>query len=431
MVVDTSLYDLLGISTTASEDEIKKAYRKKAMQHHPVRNPNDPTAHQKFQDMAAAYDVLSDANTRAVYDRSGLEGVENSGGGMTTEDLFESLFGGGFGGGGGFGFDFSGGAGGGGRRHRGEDTVIPLDVTLEDVYNGKTVKMALEKNVICGQCTGSGAKGSAKPKKCSKCEGKGFTYANNAQGRGVVGVQQIMCTDCGGKGERLKEKDRCKKCKGDGIVKEKKRQEINIDKGMSDREKIVLSGEGDQKPGLPPGDVIFALKVAPHESFVRNGQDLCAHVRITLSEALLGFSRVVLTHLDGRGIRVASPAGKIVRPDDAIVIRGEGMPARSFGAPGASAATRGDLFVVFEVEMPDADWLKTIDASVLEKLLPPKKPPMVPASAVIEDVRYEPTDIAAFGEGDEDGWEDTDGDEDDDDDDIHDRMHGQPECQQQ
>jgi len=202
------------------------------------------------------------------------------------------------------------------------------------------------------------------------------------------------------------------------------------------------------QPGIPPGDVIFALRVAPHESFIRQGQDLLAHVRITLSEALLGFSRVVLTHLDGRGIRVASPAGKIVRPDDAIVVRGEGMPARSFGAPGASAATRGDLFVVFEVEMPDAEWLKTVDTKTLEALLPAKKPPMVPPPAVIDDVRYEPTDIAAvsvgltrsvlsseangglqFGEADEDGWEDTDDEEEDDD--LHDHIHGQPECQQQ
>ena len=125
-------------------------------------------------------DVLSDPNLRAAYDRGGLEALQG-GGGMNPEDLFETLFGGGFGGFG--GFDFGGGGGprkGGPRRGRGEDTIIPLDVTLEDLYNGKTVKMAMEKNVICGQCTGSGAKGNAKPKKCGKCEGKGFTYANNA-----------------------------------------------------------------------------------------------------------------------------------------------------------------------------------------------------------------------------------------------------------
>ncbi|EJD49048.1 DnaJ-domain-containing protein [Auricularia subglabra TFB-10046 SS5] len=430
MAVDTTLYDLLGLAPSASDEEIKKAYRKKAsglaMQHHPDKNPNDPSAHQKFQEMANAYDILSDPNTRAVYDRGGMDALNGPGGpgGMTTDDLFETLFGGGFQ----FGFDFGGGPRGK-RQTKGEDTIVPLDVTLEDLYNGKTVKMTMEKEVICSGCSGSGARGNHKPKKCAKCDGKGYTYANSQQGRSQIGVQQIICPDCDGEGERLKEKDRCKKCKGERTVKEKKRQEITIDKGMGDREKIVLAGEGDQRPGVPPGDVIFALRVATHPAFVRAGQDLLARVRITLSEALLGFSRVVLTHLDGRGIRVSSPRGKVIRPDDAIVVKGEGMPVRNFGAPG-SHSSRGDLFVVFEVEMPDAEWLKTVDVASLEKLLPPRKPPMVPAPAVVEDVRYEPTDIAAFGENDEEGWEDDDSD-DDDDDDLHDHLHGQPDCQPQ
>lgn len=421
MVVDTTLYDFLGVAPSATDEEIKKAYRKKAMQHHPDKNPNDPTAHQKFQEMANAYDVLSDPQMRSIYDRGGLDALQSGSGpgGMTHDDLFETLFSGGFQ----FGFDFGGpGNPRSRRRNKGEDTVVPLDVTLEDLYNGKTIKMTMEKEVICSGCSGSGARGAHKPKKCARCDGKGFTHANSQQGRGVVGVSRIMCPDCEGEGIRLKEKDRCKKCKGAQTVKEKKRQEITIDRGMGDREKIVLAGEGDQRPGVPPGDVIFALRVATHPAFIRAGQDLLAHVRITLSEALLGFSRVVLTHLDGRGIRVASPRGKVVRPEDAIVVKGEGMPMRNFGAPGATQS-RGDLFVVFEVEMPDAEWLKTVDTATLEQLLPPRKPPMVPPPAVIDDVRYEPTDIAAFGEGDEEGWEDEDSDEDD----LHD-LHAPPEC---
>ncbi|KZV97452.1 DnaJ-domain-containing protein [Exidia glandulosa HHB12029] len=420
MVADNTLYELLGVESSATDDEIKKAYRKKAMQHHPDKNPNDPSAHQKFQEMAHAYDVLSDPQMRSVYDRGGLEALQaGSGpGGMTHDDIFETLFGGGFQ----FGFDFGHGGGGGpgmrSRQNKGEDTVVPLDVTLEDLFNGKTIKMTMEKEIICSVCTGTGARTGHKPKKCSRCDGKGFTFASNSNGRNSIGMQQVMCTDCEGAGVRLKEKDRCKKCKGECTVKEKKRQEINIDRGMGDREKIVLAGEGDQRPGVPPGDVIFALRVAPHAAFQRAGQDLLASVRITLSEALLGFSRVVLTHLDGRGIRVASPRGKVIRPNDAIVVKGEGMPVRNFGAPGATQA-RGDLFVVFEVEMPDADWLKSVDVSALEKLLPPRKPPMVPAPAVVQDVRYEPTDIAAFGEGDEEGWEDEHSDDD------------EPECQTQ
>ena len=141
-------------------------------------------------------------------------------------------------------------------------------------------------------------------------------------------------------------------------MKEKSRQEIHIEKGMTDRQRIVLAGAGDQEPGLPPGDVIFILKAAPHDSFERSGNDLLTHVTITLSEALMGFSRILVTHLDGRGIKVSSPPGKIIKPDDTIVLRGEGMPVHK------RPDTKGDLYILFDVEMPDAQWLKTVDTNV-------------------------------------------------------------------
>ena len=153
---------------------------------------------------------------------------------------------------------------------------------------------------------------------------------------------------------------------------------------MADGTKIVLHGEGDQEPGIPPGDVIFVLETKPHECFERSGADLLAHVSITLSEALLGFSRVILTHLDGRGINFSSPKGKVYKTRDTIVLRGEGMPIHKKGA-------KGDLYVLFEVEMPTEEWLQTVDVKALRGLLPPGKPDLRPE--IVDEAQYEVADI--------------------------------------
>ncbi|EAU85530.2 chaperone regulator [Coprinopsis cinerea okayama7 len=380
------------------------------------KNINDPDAHEKFQTMASAYEILNDPQMREVYDAHGMEGVSKGPGGpdfMDPNDMFAQFFGGNPM----FGFSF----GPGRKRTKGEDSVIPYEVSLEDLYNGKTIKMNMEKDVICSGCKGSGARGNAKPKTCSTCDGKGWTTINP----GPRQVSRVQCRDCKGVGERLKEKERCKKCKGECVVKEKTRQEIHIEKGMADKQRIVLAGAGDQQPDIPAGDVIFVLKAQKHESFQRIGNDLLTQVKITLSEALLGFSRILVTHLDGRGIRVSSPPGKIINPNDAIILRGEGMPI--FKRPD----DKGDLHVVLTVEMPDADWLNTVDIKALSTLLPPKKEDIEPLPEIVDEANYEESDIgelhstfldqeleAQF----EDDWEDEDSDDD---------IHGQPECQPQ
>ncbi|KAI5122537.1 hypothetical protein M0805_005264 [Coniferiporia weirii] len=416
--VDTELYDLLGVPPTASENDIKKAYRKKAKEHHP--NINDPEASKRFQEIGAAYEILSDPSTREVYDEHGLEGLAGGqggpGGGMDPADIFAELFGGG-GGGSGFSFSFGGPGMGGPRRPRkGQDSVIPYDVTLEDLYNGKQVKMNMEKEIVCLVCHGSGAKGSAKPKPCIKCEGKGWTITTTPMGHSTFGQARVMCDECVGEGEKLREKDRCKKCKGKKTIKEKKRQEIFVEKGMTDRQRIVLHEEGDQSPGVTAGDVIFVLKLEPHDAFERSGNDLLAKVQITLSEALLGFDRILLTHLDGRGIQVASPPGKIIRPRDTIVLRDEGMPHYK------SPDTKGDLYIVFDIEFPEDSWSKSVDKTTLEMLLPPKKPELEPRPAVVETAAYEEGDFVDFGadEDDEDAWTDED-----------ENAEGEPECRTQ
>ncbi|KAJ7650673.1 hypothetical protein FB45DRAFT_888457 [Roridomyces roridus] len=437
-MVETELYDLLGVSPNATEAEIKKAYRQKAKEHHPDKNINDPDAAQKFQEMAAAYETLSDPQMRHIYDEAGLEGLSGGGpgmGGVDPADIFAQFFGPGASGGGmNFGFDF--GAGPSRRRGKGEDTVIPHSVTLQDLYNGKTLKLSLEKEAVCGTCQGTGGKSGAKPKPCAICDGKGWTTAQMSHGS-YLSSSRVPCSNCGGTGEKIREKDRCKKCKGEKTVKEKNRQEVVIEKGMADKQRIILAGAGDEEPGVPAGDVIFVLTLTPHESFERSGSDLLTNATITLSEALFGFSRILITHLDGRGVKVTSPPGKIIKHADTIVLRGEGMPVHK------QPNTKGDLYITFTIEMPQDEWFKTVDQKTLLSLIPPKKPDMEPLPEVVTTVAFEEADIEAvrqryfpatdffdrgfasqFGEGDEDDWED-------DEDDERFGGPGEPECRPQ
>ncbi|KAG8832405.1 hypothetical protein FRC17_001386, partial [Serendipita sp. 399] len=360
------------------------------MQYHP--NPNNPEAQVKFQEVAAAYvkilfgrahfydrrqlysyEVLIDDQTREMYDQYGLDGLRGSGGegghGFNAEDLFEHLFGGG---GGGPSFTFHSTAGR--RRRRGDDSVNPYEVTLEELYSGKTTKMQIEKTVVCSACTGTGGKPGTKPKECSRCEGEGVVMTTRAVGSATVGFARVPCPQCKGSGRMYKEKDRCKKCKGEKVTKDKKRIDLEIQPGMPDAHRIVFAGEGDQEPEMVAGDIVFVLAQKPHDAFERAGSDLLAHVRITLSEALLGFERVILTHLDGRGIRFDSRregAKKIYKSGDTVIIRGEGMPIwkKEMAAAGRRSTSgpveRGDLFVVFEIEMPGDDWLETVDVKAL------------------------------------------------------------------
>ncbi|KAH9481641.1 DnaJ protein-like protein ANJ1 [Psilocybe cubensis] len=376
--------------------------------------------------MAAAYEVLVDEEKRSIYDMHGKDGLSRGGRGgpdMDAADIFAQFFGGHPS----FGFDFGPDAPGN-RRGTGQDSIIPHEVTLEDLYNGKSVKMNMEKEVVCTVCKGSGARGNAKPKPCSTCDGAGSTHVKTRVcSDSAYGLSRARCTDCGGSGQRLKEKERCKKCKGEKTIHEKTRQEIFIEKGMTDRQRIVLAGAGDQEPGLPAGDVIFILKTNPHESFERSGNDLLTHVTITLSEALLGFSRIILTHLDGRGISLTSPRGKIIKPQDSIVIRGEGMPVYKH------PQEKGDLYVIFDIEMPDQEWLRTVDVKSVEAILPPKRQNVDPLPEIVDEADFEESDIvdvrarsvphshnffdhgfsSQFGD-DEDDWEDDDDDDDDD-----------------
>ncbi|XP_004406369.1 PREDICTED: dnaJ homolog subfamily A member 2-like [Odobenus rosmarus divergens] len=315
-VADTKLYDILGVSPGASENELKKAYRKLAKEYHPDKNPN---AGDKFKEISFAYEVLSNPEKHELYDRYGEQGLrEGSGGGGGMDDIFSHIFGGGL-----FGFMGNQSRSRNGRR-RGEDMMHPLKVSLEDLDNGKTTKLQLSKNVLCSACSGQGGKSGA-VQKCSASRGRGVRIMIRQLAPGMVQQMQSVCSDCNGEGEVINEKDRCKKCEGKKVIKEVKILEVHVDKGMKHGQRITFTGEADQAPGVEPGDIVLLLQEKEREVFQRDGNDLHMTYRIGLVEALCGF-QFTFKHLDGHQIVVKYPPGKVIEPGCVRVVRGEGMP---------------------------------------------------------------------------------------------------------
>lgn len=356
MVRETEYYDLIGVDPGAGDDEIKKAYRKKALRLHPDKG-GDP---EQFKELTHAYEVLSDSNKRAVYDqagKAGLEGGGGMGGGMDTSDLFSQLFGGG----GGF---FGGGGPGGGRNQgprKGKDLVHRIAVTLEDLYKGKVQKLALSKSVICKPCDGRGGKkGSVTT--CTSCRGQGVKVMLRQLGPMMQQIQQ-PCNECDGTGEMMNPKDRCKTCNGKKTISERKVLEVHIDKGMKSGQQIKFAGESDQAPGVVPGDVVIVLEEKPHARFERKGDDLFAEAEIDLLTAL-GGGEFGIEHLDDRALQVTIVPGEIIKPGAMKVISGQGMPSYRHHE-------LGDLYVRINVKFPESISPEVIPA--LESALPPRK----------------------------------------------------------
>lgn len=316
-----------------------------------------------------------------MYDQYGMAAFDPSrgggpgGAGVDLNDILSQMFGMDVGGGG------PGGPGGPRRPRRGRDEEQHYEVTLEELYKGKTVKFSASKKVICSQCKGSGAKEKVQPQTCDRCKGNGFQEAFQQIGPGMVRRAHVQCDHCQGSGMYYKEKDRCRKCKGKRTVDEIKPLEIYIPRGAMQGERITLEGEADQAPDQTPGDIIFTLVEKPHDVFTRIGADLSADLNVTLAESLTGFSRVVLKHLDGRGIHIEYPRGKILRPNEVIKVEGEGMPLKR-------GDSKGDLYLIAKVEFPENGWTsdeKTYET--LQSLLPPPEPPI--EAEEIDDVEYE------------------------------------------
>jgi molecular chaperone DnaJ len=334
-------YELLGVEKGASEADIKKAYRKKAMELHPDRNKDDPTSEARFKEVNEAYEILKDPQKKAAYDQFGHSAFDGSGGpggfrpgpggGDFTSafsDVFDDLFG-----------DFMRGGGRRGgtqRATRGSDLRYNLTVSLEEAMAGKQATVTIPGTTACEPCGGSGAADGSEPATCPTCSGQGKVRAQ----QGFFTIERT-CPTCGGRGQIIK--NPCRVCSGSGRVQRERALNVNIPPGVETGTRIRLAGEGEPGGrGGPAGDLYIFIQVAQHPIFEREGQDLYCRIPVSLTTAALGGDIEVPT-LDGGRTRVKVPEG--VQSGKQLRLRGKGMPALRGGG-------RGDLYLEIAVETP-------------------------------------------------------------------------------
>ena len=340
-------YEVLGVNKDSSKDDIKKAYRKLAVQNHPDKNPGDKAAEERFKEGTEAYEVLGDDQKRAAYDQFGFAGVEGMAGGQGAHDFsgvfrdFEDIFGGM----GGFGsiFDnlFGGGMGGGARRRgeapRGSNLRYDLELSFEQAVFGTQVEIAYSRDESCSACGGSGSESGGGRKVCPTCQGSG-------QVRRSSGFFSIAspCPSCGGEGHIVDKP--CKLCGGSGTGKKKQKIKVTIPPGMDDGRRLSVAGQGDAGAnGGRPGDLYVFVHVRPHEFFERDGYDLYCAVPVSLSQATLG-GEIVVPTIDGKKAKISIPAG---------TQHGKMLRLREAGVPGANGGSRrGDMYIKLMVQVP-------------------------------------------------------------------------------
>lgn len=357
----TKLYETLEVDKDADVKEIKKSYRRLSRIHHPDKGGDE----HKFKEISAAYEILSDADKRAAYDKYGLEGVEGDGppsaGG---EDLFSMFFGG----------------GGRGRRagpRKGPNINHPLKVSLEDLYNGKTVKLAINRKVIVGDVT-----------ECSACNGRGMVMEVRQIGPGMITQTQRSCGTCGGQGTKAQTKG------------ERKVLEVHIEKGMKHGAKITFRGMSDETPGMEPGDIHFVVQEKEHDMFKRKGADLLVTKEVSLKEALCGFTWRI-KQLDGRELLVKTRPGEVIKPEmntkEALpfvkMVANEGMP--SLGNP----FVKGNMYILFRVAFPEDNELTPDQIKLLKTILPGPNMEEDHDPEEVEEVHMSVADLRQFGKG--------------------------------
>ena len=336
-------YEVLGVDRNASADEIKKAYRKKAIQYHPDKNPGDKEAEEKFKEAAEAYDVLSDPQKKARYDQYGHAGMEGaggfSGGGFSMDDIF-SHFGDIFGG---FGFGgFGGGGTRGGRRvHRGSDIRIRVKLSLQEIAHGVEKKVKINKTIPCPTCNGRGADSEADIQTCNRCHGTGVITSVRQTFLGQMQTQEA-CPDCGGEGRKIVRP--CHNCNGSGLVKSSEEISFKIPAGVAEGMQLTVRGKGNagRNNGVS-GDLLVVIKETKHPQLQREGNNLYYTQVISVMDAMLG-CEVTVPCLDG-SYRLKIDAG--TQSGTTIKLRGKGLPAVSGYGSG-----RGDLFVQVMVWIP-------------------------------------------------------------------------------
>ncbi|HVB17640.1 MAG TPA: molecular chaperone DnaJ [Stellaceae bacterium] len=331
-------YAVLGVSKSADADEMKRAYRKLAMQCHPDRNPGDKSAEQKFKDINEAYDVLKDDQKRAAYDRFGHAAFENGSRGPGAADFG---FGGGFSGGFADIFEEMFGAMGGGRRAqagpgRGSDLRYNIEVSLEDAFKGKQTTVRVATFAHCDTCKGNGAEAGSRPTTCRTCQGHGRVRAQ----QGIFTVER-PCSTCQGSGQTIEKP--CKACGGQGRVRREKTLSVNIPPGVEDGTRIRLAGEGEVGPhGAAPGDLYIFVSIAQHALFQRDGANIFCRVPMPFTTAALGGTIEVPT-VEGSRTRVTVPAG--TQSGHQFRLRAKGMTV-------LRSPLRGDMYIHAIVETP-------------------------------------------------------------------------------
>ena len=365
-------YEVLGVDKNASADEIKKAYRKKAIQYHPDKNPGDKAAEEKFKEAAEAYEVLSDPQKRQRYDQFGHAGMGGaggfSGGGMSMEDIF-SHFGDIFGG---AGFDLGDLFGGGGRSRgprmrRGSDMRVKVRLTLEEIATGCEKKIKVRKQVQCKSCNGTGSE-DGRTETCPTCKGTGRTVR---QQRGIFGMMQVQaeCETCHGEGQIIKNK--CPKCNGEGVVRDEEIITINIPAGVAAGMQLTMQGKGNAAPhGGIAGDLLVLIEEEQHKDFIRQDSDLIYNLLLDMPTAILG-GQIQIPTLSGEARITITPG---TQPGKVLRMRGKGLPridqyGRTYGT--------GDLLINVGVYIPER--LSKDERKLIEKLQ--DSPNIAPGSA--------------------------------------------------
>ena len=327
-------YEILEVQRTATDADLKAAYRKLAMKHHPDRNPGDKDCEHRFKELNEAYDVLKDGDKRAAYDRFGHAAFEQGAGGgahgfgsdfgSAFADIFEGIFG------------MAGARGRTSGRERGADLRYNMEIRLEEAFAGKTAQVRIPTSVTCEACSGNGAKAGTRPRACTTCGGQG--RVRHAQGFFTL---ERTCPACHGRGQTID--DPCPSCSGSGRVTRERTLSVNIPAGVEDGTRIRLSGEGEAAiRGGQPGDLYIFVSVAPHRMFRRDGPHIFCRVPIPMSSAALGGTVEVPT-IEGKRLRVQVPSG--TQTGKQIRLKGNGMSELHGHA-------RGDMLVEIVVETP-------------------------------------------------------------------------------
>ena len=363
MATKRDYYEVLGVEKSASEAEIKKAYRKLAIQYHPDKNPGDKEAEEKFKEAAEAYSVLSDKDKRARYDQFGHEGMGAAGAGgfgnfsdFDLNDIFSSVFGHGFSGFGGFGSGFGGGGRTQQRKFRGSDLRVKVKLNLKDISTGVEKKFKLKKYVVCNHCHGSGAEGDGGTETCPTCHGTGSVTRTQQSIFGMMQTQSV-CPQCNGEGKIIKNK--CKHCEGEGIVYGEEVVEVKIPAGVAEGLQLTVNGKGNAgKHNGVPGDLLVVVEEEAHPDLIRDEEDLIYNLLLSVPTAALG-GTVEIPTIDSK-VKVKIDPG--TQPGKVLRLRGKGLPRVT--SYGYSTGT-GDLLVNISIYIPET--LSKDEKQALEK----------------------------------------------------------------